>query len=128
MHVCARWAAPGTKVHMHAPASLVDETERHRPTRAGDFLENPTRVGQEPASFRPKPHARRGSIEQRCAELVFEKPDLTRQRGLTDVYAGCGSTDVPLFSNRDEVLDLGQAHSASLQWSNAECTWATIPF
>ena len=52
-----------------------------------------------------------GALEQHGAELVLEAADLPGHRGLRDVQAPRGPTDVLLLGDGHEVVELGEAHS-----------------
>jgi hypothetical protein len=71
-------------------------------------------VLEEYAPRRGKRHAARGPHEQGGGQLVLEAADLPTDRGLRDSKFLCCAADVAFFGNGDEVLDLGEAHGASL--------------
>ena len=55
-------------------------------------------------------HAARVPLQERRAELVFQRADLSAQRRLRDVKPLGGASHAALFGHRDEVLQLRQAH------------------
>ena len=55
-------------------------------------------------------HAARGTLEERGAELVFEREDVAAERGLGEVESARGSPHMALLGHRYEGLDLRQAH------------------
>ncbi len=56
-------------------------------------------------------HPARRPDEQRSADLVFERPDLTADGRLRDVEALGGAAHVAFFGDGDEVADLSEAHA-----------------
>lgn len=48
--------------------------------------------------------------EQLSSELVLERPESARQRGLRDVQSEGGTAQGALLGDRDEVTDLVEAH------------------
>jgi hypothetical protein len=64
-------------------------------------------------------HASRGALEQGGAELVLEAADLPGQRRLREVQAPRGAADVLLLGDGDEVVELREAHAASVRGEDA---------
>ena len=68
-------------------------------------------VLEESGSCREQRDASRVAREKRCPEFVLQCAELSAQRGLADVEPLCGASDVQLFGDRYEVLELDQAHA-----------------
>src|SRR5689334_3997168 len=74
------------------------------------MVEDRGRLGREVAPELGEHDAAAAALEQRLAELVLERLDLTAQRRLRDAESlGC-ARDVLLLRHGDEVLQLLQAH------------------
>jgi hypothetical protein len=68
-------------------------------------------VIEEDAAARKERHAARCSLEERSAELVFERADRSTERRLAHVKAQRGATHVTFFGDCDEISDLFEAHA-----------------
>ena len=67
-----------------------------------------------------QPHPARRALEERRAELVLERADLTAERRLRHVHASSGAPDVSLFGDGDEILNLREAHERKDDTETAE--------
>ena len=65
---------------------------------------------EEDAAPRQELHAARCSLEERRAELVFERADRSTERRLAHVKARRGAADVRFLGHGDEITDLLEAH------------------
>ena len=63
---------------------------------------------------RKQAHPSRCSFEERSPDLILERADLPADRRLRDAQPLGGATDVSLFRDGDEILDLLQAHEDSV--------------
>ena len=52
-----------------------------------------------------------GSVEEWCAEVLFELADLCADTGLADVDARRGAGEIRLLGHGDEVLELPDFHN-----------------
>lgn len=91
-------------------------------------------VGQHPARARQQHlpgwqqlHPARGAQEQLHAELRLQMADLPRQRRLGNMQAPRRAADVALLGNRDEVMELVEAHPGSLASSGPAAGRTAIP-
>ena len=73
---------------------------------------------EEDAAARKERHAARRSLEERRAELVFERADRSTERRLAHVKAKRGAPDVTFFGDGDEITDLLEAHLAIVRDRN----------
>lgn len=74
--------------------------------------EDAARVIEEDAAARKELHPTRRSLEERSAELVFERADRSTERRLAHMKAHGGAPDVTFFCDGDEITDLLEAHGA----------------
>lgn len=77
-------------------------------------LQDVARAGQQAKTGRQKLHAARGAPKQRNTQLLLEAADLAAKRRLRDVEAACGTPDVAFFGDCHEIVQLVQAHPASI--------------
>ncbi len=66
---------------------------------------------QQPFARQRQAHPALVPVEQPGANLLFQRPDLDRQRRLPDVEARRGTGEVQLFGNGHEVAQMSQLHS-----------------
>jgi len=69
---------------------------------------------EEASTGREQGHAPRRAREERRAELVFERPNLSGQRRLRDVKSLGGTPQVSFFRDDHEVFELREAHDAGV--------------
>ncbi len=55
-------------------------------------------------------HALADAVEHRMAELLFQLPDLVRQRRLRDVHAFGGAGEGEALRQSDEITQVAQFH------------------
>jgi hypothetical protein len=84
------------------------------PCGVGDVGQNGTRSRKQGGAGWQKAYTPRGSFEQLHTELVLERAHLATERRLRQVQASCRSTDVALFRDGDEILQLSQTHSREI--------------
>src|SRR5690606_4092512 len=69
--------------------------------------------GQECLALGREPHPPGGAVEQRTAEVTLQLLDRAAQRGLCDVQACRGASEVQLLGDGEEGLDVVEIHPAS---------------
>jgi len=76
-----------------------------------DRREDAPRVLEKDSAPREERHAACMPLEERRAELVFERADRSTERRLAHVEAQRGAAHVPFFGDGDEIADLLEAHA-----------------
>ena len=79
--------------------------------RPGSGAQNLSGIGEELAASGRQFDVSAVADKELCAQLTFEVADLLRERGSSKVQAFCGSTEVQLLSDGDEVRQLPELHS-----------------
>jgi hypothetical protein len=139
---CRRSHERGGVGHFHAHeqlrVALRHQRQRHAPERAGREGAEPhgeaadgqalelqhvaldlLRIGEELAGAREhqfaglrEAHGAVGPVDQARLQVVFERVDAARERGLRQVHGLRGAAEAALLGKGDEVLELAQLHFA----------------
>lgn len=75
-----------------------------------DLREDPPSVGEKDLTGGKELHPARRPLEEACSELVLEREDVSRKGRLREVKLAGSATDVALFRDRDEGLDVRETH------------------
>ncbi len=67
-------------------------------------------MGKKDLSGGKELHPARRPLEEACSELILEREDVSRKGRLREVKLPGSATDVALFRDRDEGLDVREAH------------------
>lgn len=75
-----------------------------------DLREDPPSVGEKDLTGGKELHPARRPLEEACSELILEREDVSRKGRLREVKLPGSATDVALFRDRDEGLDVRETH------------------
>jgi len=91
-------------------ASLAEGDPAGTSLRILDILQDASRVTQEHLSRIAQSHPTGEPVEQEESHILFEIPDLSRQRRLRDTQSCSGSPEMLLFSHADEIAQMPEFH------------------
>ena len=87
-------------------------------------------LGDDGFAHRRQHHPTVAPFDQRHAEALFEFLELGRQRGLADKTRVGGASEVPMFGDGDQVLEVAQIHgrgTSRAAASNAKTCGSSAP-
>src|SRR6185437_9527177 len=121
MSFAERPQAPCEKTGINSPLDITDrQAAGHSGTKQPAPLFEPTglrqklaRLGQKLASFDRQIQALPATLEQRQAQLSFERHDLSAQGGLRDMKQFGGAPEILLLGHSDEVAQLAKLEHIS---------------